>query len=197
MFDFPKDLADLETVPDGFKNLYEEKDDGFALLSILSDRFADPRLQNELQSQLEEANNLLSSKDQEISGLMQSADQSHIDAIASQNIAQEKGSVPLLLPHLRARLKVVSDAGKRILQVIEENGNPRRQENGAAFSVKDLVSEMKASPSFSRAFEGPEISGGGMTGSAGGTANTTVSRNDQSALNARLEEIAAGKISVS
>lgn len=196
MFDFPKEIIDLEAVPDDFKNLYEKNNDGFALLPDLATKFAGTAEQEDLQSRLEEANTQLASKDQEISDLMQSADQSHIDAIASQNIAQEKGSVPLLLPHLRARLKVVSDAGKRILQVIEENGTPRRQENGSAFSVKDLVSEMKACPSFSRAFEGPEISGGGMTGSAGGTTNTTVSRNDQSALNARLEEIAAGKISV-
>lgn len=139
----------------------------------------------------------LSKKDNEITALTLRNDAYLIDTVATEAIRDAKGDVPLLLPHLRAAVQVVARDGERFLQVNHGAGERPIKENGHEFNVVDLVQEMKSSPVFSRAFDGDIISGGGMSPSGTGARITAVSRNDHSAVNSRLEEIAAGKITVS
>lgn len=146
---------------------------------------------------IDESRVLLEQKDRDLSDLLQASDGYMVASAASLAISDAKGSVPLLLPHLQSVLTVVEEDGKRIIEVTEKAGARRLRENGDAFSVTDLVAEMKGSSLFARAFDSDDITGGGMASSGDTSRQTNISRYDQSALNNRLEEIAAGKISVS
>lgn len=207
MFDFPQTVTELEDVPTQFQGLYEEKEDVFTLIEALSEKLAgktdDPAITEELEAYRalgdapESLREKLQEKDHAYADLLKSSDLQLMDLAASTAISEAKGNVPLLLPHVRSALNVAEKAGKRVVQVFKKEGDLRLKENGQSFSVSDLIAEMKETSIFSRAFEGIEISGGGMSPSAGQTVPSKINRQDQSALNARFEEIAAGKVSVS
>lgn len=108
-------------------------------------------------------------KDAEISD-MQSALAKHlISDAASRALAEAKGSVALLLPHVQSRCNVVRlDNGEYTVQVKDDQGDARFNSSGGLMTVGDLVGEMKTQDSFSRAFE-PEQAPG--VGSQPGTMN--------------------------
>lgn len=207
MFDFPKTVTELADVPPQFQGLYEEQEESFTLTEALSEKLVgkpiDPAVTEELEAYRalggapDKLKEKLEEKDRVYADLLKSSDQHMMDLAASTAINEAKGNVPLLLPHVRSVLNVAEEAGKRVIQVLKNEGEVRLKENGQSFSLIDLLAEMKETSIFSRAFDGIEISGGGMSPSVGRTVPSKISRHDQSALNARLEEIAAGKISVS
>ncbi len=207
MFDFPQTVTEIEDVPPQFQGLYEEKEEVFTLIEALSDKFTGTPSDSATQEELEAYRALgeapqglkkkLEEKDQAYADLLKFSDLQLMDLAASTAITEAKGNVPLLLPHVRSALNVAEEAGKRVVQVLKKEGELRLKENGQSFSVSDLLAEMKETSIFVRAFESMEKSGGGMSPSTGQTVPTKISRQDQSALNARLEEIAAGKVSVS
>jgi hypothetical protein len=88
-----------------------------------------------------------------------------IDAQATAAISELKGVPALLLPHVKAAVKVIEDGGEFAIRVIDAQGNPRVNGKGEYLSIKDLVSEMRQSEIFGRAFEASGTSG---TGSQGG-----------------------------
>jgi hypothetical protein len=57
--------------------------------------------------------------------------------------------------------KFVEEDGKYLVRVVGKAGTPRMNANGEFLGIKDLVSEMKESDIFARAFEGSGTSGGG------------------------------------
>lgn len=89
-----------------------------------------------------------------ISGLL-------VDAVATAALAEAKGSVDLLLPHVRTQAKVVEKDGKFTVEVIGKDGNARVNSKAEPMSIDELVAEMRASDTFSRAFEGDGQSGSG------------------------------------
>jgi len=99
-----------------------------------------------------------------------------IDNVATAALAEQKGSVDLLLPHVQkhTRLKETDD-GKFIVEVVDKDGNPRIGDSkGTPMSVNQLVAEMRQSEAYGRAFEGTAASGSGTRpGSAGGTGGST------------------------
>lgn len=208
MFDFPDTVPDLETVPEPFRPLYQQAGGDFALIPALNRQqvTADftaqidglKTTQEKLQGELAAFQQLAPTPDEltgQLTDLRQRGDGYFKESVAATAIAQAKGSIPLLLPHLQDNLQVTENAGEIFLQVIMD-GKPRLRDSGEAFTVNDLLGEMKTSPTFARAFDGGGIAGGGMGASPAGSAPSKISRFDQSALNARLEDIAAGKISV-
>lgn len=91
-----------------------------------------------------------------------------IDAQAVAAISELKGVPALLLPHVKAAVKVVDDDGEYVTRVVDAQGNPRVNANGDFLTIKDLVSEMRQSEVFGRAFEASGTSG---TGSRPSSAN--------------------------
>lgn len=129
---------------------------------------------------------------------MRVALESHlVDAAATSAIAVAKGIPDLLLPHVKASVKVVEDGGKYVVQIVDAQGNARIADGkGTPMSITDLVAEMKKSPVFGRAFDGVDTTGGGTTQPSGPGNPKIISKNDPVAFGQNLEAIAKGDMTV-
>lgn len=103
----------------------------------------------------------LQAKDAEIGAMGKTLQKYLVTTAAVQAIAASKGVPDLLLPHIQARTKVVKDGDEYVVRVVDEAGDPRGNASGGFMSVDDLVKEMKAHPTFGRAFESDAPSGNG------------------------------------
>jgi hypothetical protein len=94
-----------------------------------------------------------------------------VDAEAARELAEAKGSVKVLLPHVKAQTKVVEHDGQFSVVVVDAAGNPRIADGkGTPMTLKGLVAEMRDDAEYARAFDGSGSSGGGSSKSgAGGT----------------------------
>lgn len=110
----------------------------------------------------------LGKKDERIGALTKSLERRLIDADATAAIAAAKGVPLLLLPHVRASVKVIEENGDFKVQVVDAAGNPRVNGKGEFLSIADLVGEMRQSETFGRAFEASGTTGGGASGGGGG-----------------------------
>lgn len=91
-----------------------------------------------------------------------------VDAQATAAIAELKGVPALLLPHVKASVRVVEEGGEYSVRVVDPSGNPRVNAQGEYLSIKDLVSEMRQSDIFGRAFEATGTTGSGTPSNKGG-----------------------------
>jgi hypothetical protein len=107
-------------------------------------------------------------KDERIGNLTKTLERRFIDADATAAIATAKGVPALLIPHVRAAVKLVEENGDFTVQVVDSSGNPRVNGKGEFLTITDLVSEMRQSEVFGRAFE-PS----GTTGSGASSSNST------------------------
>ncbi len=121
------------------------------------------------QQMLEKHNSDLAKKDERITTLTKSLERRLVDADATAAIAAQKGVPALLLPHVRAAVKVVEEDGEFKALVVDSQGNPRVNGKGEFLSIADLVSEMRQSDIYGRAFEASGASGGGSTPSNPGS----------------------------
>lgn len=95
-----------------------------------------------------------------------------IDAVATQALTEQKGSVRLLMPHIRALTRLREADGSYVVEVMDSNGNPRLHgTDGHAMTIGELVAEMKGQDDFASAFEGTGASGTGASGSNGHRGN--------------------------
>lgn len=104
----------------------------------------------------------LQAKDGEIQTMSKSLQKYLVTTAAVQAIAGQRGVPELLLPHIQAQTKVVKEADDYVVRVVDAAGDPRGNTSGGFMSVDDLVREMKASPTFGRAFESEALSGYGV-----------------------------------
>lgn len=120
----------------------------------------------------------LDAKDGEIKSMRRSLESHLIDAEATAAIAAAKGVPDLLLPHVQKLVKVVEDNGKYTVQVVDSKGDPRVNGKGDPLSIGDLVTELKATDVFGRAFESSGNTGSGSRqgSGGGGPQNITVKR---------------------
>lgn len=106
-------------------------------------------------------NQKLQQKDAEIQTMSKSLQKYLVQTAAVQAIAANKGVPDLLLPHIQGRTKVVKDGEDYVVRVVDEAGDPRGNASGGFMTVEDLVKELKAHPTFGRAFESEAPSGNG------------------------------------
>lgn len=93
-----------------------------------------------------------------------------IDSAATAALAEAKGSVDLLLPHVRKFTRVKEENGEFSVEVIDDKGNVRIGDSkGAPMNIAGLVGEMRSSEVFGRAFEGDGKSGSGKQPGNGGS----------------------------
>lgn len=98
-----------------------------------------------------------------------------IKSDAASALAAAKGNSALLLPHVMNMVKVVEDEGEYVVRVLDDQGDWRGDGKGGYMTVADLVTEMKASPTFGAAFESEAKPGTGKKpGSSAQPARTKV-----------------------
>jgi hypothetical protein len=96
-----------------------------------------------------------------------------IDSVATQAIVENKGSVKLLMPHVRGQTRLREIDGKFIVEVIGPDNNPRLSGTQATpMTINELVAEMKTQNDFASAFEGTNASGSGSSGGGSGGGGT-------------------------
>lgn len=136
----------------------------------------------------------IAGKDQEILGKDRSISMYLIDQKATSALAENKGSVDLLMPHIQKQCQVVVDGenidGSRnyVTRVVDTEGNHRTDGKGGFMTVENLVTEMKTQDSFARAFESETPSGGGKQPGSGGNPNMSRDRSEMSS----TQKIATG-----
>lgn len=124
---------------------------------------------DKLKAQMLEKHQAELAKSDDATKVMRSQLERHlVDAAATTAIVGAKGSPALLLPHVKASLRVVEEDGEFIARVVDKAGNPRVNGKGDFLSIADLVGEMRQSDEFGRAFDPTGTSGGGAGGGGSG-----------------------------
>ncbi|MDA3971341.1 MAG: hypothetical protein PF442_08315 [Desulfobulbaceae bacterium] len=107
--------------------------------------------------------------EEEKATLRKSLEDNVLIATATQAIAAEKGSLKLLMPHVRTLTKL-DESGRPV--VVDEDGQVRVGSDGKPLAIAQLVAEMKEDvEGYGGAFASSGATGSGSTGSTG-TANT-------------------------
>lgn len=107
-----------------------------------------------------------------------SLEQHLIDAEALRALAEVSDSPALLLPHVKARMKVLEQDGTFAARIVDQDGNVRigKGQGSAPMTLAELMDEMKQDKQFALAFRGTGSSGGGASKSTGGAGGTHTTR---------------------
>lgn len=129
---------------------------------------------DKLRAQMNEKHQAdLKVKDETIGQMRKRLQAELVDAKAVSAIASAKGVPDLLLPHVQRFTKVDDDFN---VVVVDAKGDPRVNGKGEPLTIADLVSEMRASEVYGRAFEASGNTGGGTRPANGGGGNPQVKR---------------------
>ena len=133
---------------------------------------------DKLKAQMNEQHKAeLAKKDSAVVAMRAQLERHLVDAQATTAITDLKGVPTLLLPHVKAAVKVVEDGDNFAVRVVDANGNPRVNGKGDFLSIRDLVDEMRQNEVFGRAFEPTGATGSGAGGSGGaGVGGKTMTR---------------------
>lgn len=116
-----------------------------------------------------------------------------IGDIATRALAEHKGSVDLLLPHVKSNCKVSrGESGEYVVHVLDSAKEVRYNGAGNPMSVSELVTSMKADEKFARAFESVTPSGGGSRPGSTSSVKGTGSVRDLSAEKSAVDKIKSG-----
>lgn len=134
-----------------------------------ADKIVNERLEAAKKQLLEKHTKDLEARDGRIGQLTKTVESLLIDQAATAALAEAKGSVELLLPHVQRHTRVREVDGKYSVEVVDKDGNARiGNSKGDPMTISDLVQEMRKSEAFGRAFEGSGQSGGGKPPGNGG-----------------------------
>ncbi len=104
----------------------------------------------------------IKAKDDEIAAMTASLSEHLIDGDAARALAEHKGNVTVLMPHIKNATKVIkTDEGKYVAVVVKPDGSPRVGADGGYVPVSKLVEELKANKDFAGNFAGNQNTGGG------------------------------------
>jgi len=134
-----------------------------------ADKIANTKFEAARAQLLEKHTGELTGRDQRIGFLAGTVDELLREQRATAAIAEAKGSVDLLLPHVLKNTRTVEKDGKFSVEVIDSAGNVRIADGqGNPMKMADLVAEMRKSDTFARAFDGDGHSGSGKEHDSGG-----------------------------
>ncbi len=122
-----------------------------------------------------------------------------IDAAIATELAKHSDTPRLLMPHMKAQMKVMEVDGQFVARVVDAAGTVRigKGQGASPMSIAELVDEMKASTEFAPAFRGTGSSGGGASKSAGSASGARViPAGDNNAFIANLDGVAKGTTKV-
>ena len=104
----------------------------------------------------------LTAKDAELEAMTKSLSEHLIDGDAARALAEAKGNVTVLMPHIKSQSKVIkNDEGKYVAVVTKPDGTPRVGADGGYVPVSKLVEELKANKDFAGNFAGNQNNGPG------------------------------------
>ena len=119
-------------------------------------------------------------KDTELAEMRAALSRHLISDAASRALAEHKGSIDLLLPHVLASCKMVrKENGDYGVTVLDAQGDARLDSAGGFLGVSGLVSEMKNQDKFGRAFESESAPGSGTTPGSMNRSNTNSQQTGQ------------------
>lgn len=147
-----------------------------------ADKIADSKFNAAKAQLLEKHEGELKARDERSKHLSGTIDHLLREQRATTALAEAKGAVELLLPHVLKNTRTVERDGGFEVEVVDPDGNVRIDGKGNNMSIKDLVAEMRQSDLYGRAFEASGKNGTGMapnSGSGGGTG--TLKRSKMSA----------------
>lgn len=138
-----------------------------------ADRLAHEKVEAAKRQLQEHSQSEIAKREERIGQLTGVLQETMIDREATAALAEAKGSVDLLLPHVQRYTRVrESEDGRFAVEIVDREGNARiKDSSGAPMSIRDFVAEMRSSDTFGRAFEASGQSGTGRVspnGSAGG-----------------------------
>ena len=129
--------------------------------------------------------------------LRSESDRLLIEKTAVETISKGQGNINLLMPHMKAALHIQDVEGQRQVQVnTSAPGLEGLPKEGAYLSADDLLTHFQGQPDFAPAFTEKSVSGSGMNPAASSGGHFNLRSEDQSTINSKIEEIAAGKITV-
>lgn len=139
----------------------------------------------------------LGQRDTRITQLSAALERRLVDADAAAAIAEAKGSVKGLLPHVRPHIKVVEVDGEFVAQVVDSRGQPRIADGkGTPMSIADLVNELRGDQELARLYEGSGSSGGGATRTGAGALGPGIVAADGQSFLANLAGIRKGEVKI-
>lgn len=120
-----------------------------------ADKLANTKFEAAKTQLLEKHGQELAGRDERIGKLNGAVDKLVRKAAAATALAEAKGSVDLLLPHVLASTRVKeTDDGEFVVEVIDDKGNVRIGDaKGSPMTIEGLVAEMRQSERYGRAFE--------------------------------------------
>lgn len=168
-----KRAAELEKQTKAWKSIGKTPDEISELLEAQQQReLTEAERKGEwdkLKSQMNTAHETaLKAKDETIGAMRRRLEAELVDAKATAAIAAAKGVPELLLPIVQRFVKVDDDFN---VQVVDAKGDPRVNGKGEPLSISDLITEMRATELYGRAFDGSGQSGSGKQPDNGGGGN--------------------------
>jgi regulator of replication initiation timing len=139
-----------------------------------ADKIANTKFEAAKSQLLERHGAEIKAKEDRIGQLTGEVERLLVEQVATTAIAEAKGSVELLLPHITKHTRVKEVDGKFITEVVDKDGNTRIADSaGTPMDIAGLVADMRRPGSpFERAFDAPDTSGSGKrpgNGSPGGS----------------------------
>lgn len=128
-----------------------------------------------------------------------------VDHAATAALGQHEllpGGAKILMPHIKAQIKIFDESGKKIAKVVNADGTPKISNKSGSvgdMTIEEFIAEMKTSPDYALAFKGSGASGSGASGGQGGggvSTGKTIKSGDTKAMEANLDKIASGEITV-
>lgn len=144
-----------------------------------ADKIANSKVEAAKAQLLEKHTGEITTRDERIGHLSKTVENLMVDQVATAALAEAKGSVDLLLPHVQRQTRVKEVDGKFVVEVVDKDGNGRIADaKGTPMGIKDLIAEMKSSESFGKAFEASGQSGSGMGQGQGGSGSFKPKKGD-------------------
>ncbi len=190
-----KTAKEIKAVLAGWTALGEKPEDVKAKLEELTEAAAKAgdsgKALDKLKADLEQGySKKLTAKDAEVTAMRATVERYLVDNEATTALAEAKGAVQLLLPHVKSNVRVIEENGQYVVRVVDKDGDPRGDGKGGFMSIKDLIAEMKASETYGRAFESSGTTGGGKPSGGGKPVASKQNRDDMSS----IDKIKAGLV---
>ena len=175
----PDDPEQLETVLSEYNNSKQNKDQRDTDIEKLRKQFEEDK-----KKAVEERDNQLRQMEGTVNKYL-------VENQAAAAITEYDGVPKLLMPHVRENVSVQkTDNGDYAVRVLDEDGDPRFNNQGEYMSIKDLVAEMKESEDYGMAFKAKAPSGSGSdpSGKKGGEKGAPKNQKRSDMTNKQKEE---------
>lgn len=103
-----------------------------------------------------------------VKGMSSTLERHLIESAAKSAIAEKRGNVKLLLPHVKGQCRVIEENGDFIVRVVDGEGDALSDGKGGFLDIAGLVEQMRKSDDYSSAFEAEERGGSGAPPANGG-----------------------------